>query len=248
MNRLRNWLAGVNLPDITPPWTFSGALLAIAFAIIATIFIGVTVAIVWTGDQDYTPLAGLTVGGILTIAFVWQTRRRHWDALRMSTSPTPLLFVMFVSFGCALALDLLGLAITREFLPAPELLRLNPNALGAVHWVLAILFMVVVQPIAEGLVFRGIVQPSVRTLMSGWGSVVITAVISAAYHFLLYPPNYNTTSSITPLWYGLVAPLIAALLFSTVRGASKSTRAAIAAQVAFGLFAVVKLVTLMGSA
>jgi membrane protease YdiL (CAAX protease family) len=251
MNRLRQWLAGVSLPDPPPLWSFSSALVAVVVAIV-TALVGLTVAIVWTGDQDYTQLAGLTVGGILTIFFVWQTRRRHSDALRLGSSPTPILFVMFVSFGCALALDLLGLAITREFLPTPELLRLNPNALGAAQWILIVLFMVVVQPIAEGLVFRGVLLPSVRALISGWGGVWITAAFSGAYHYLLYPPNYNSyytiTSTIAPLWYGLVVPIISAILFGAVRASSKSTRAAIAAQIAFGLFAVVKLLTLTGGA
>jgi membrane protease YdiL (CAAX protease family) len=246
MNRLRNWLAAVSLPDTIPPWSLTSALVALTFAFVAML-VGVTVALVWTGDQDYTQLAGLTVGGVLIIAFIWQTRRRDRDALRLSTSPTPLLFVMFVSFGCALALDLLGLALTREFLPTPELQRLNPNALGAVQWIFGVAFMVVVQPIAEGLVLRGIVLPSARTLLSGWGGVLVTAALSGAYHYLLYPPTYNTTSAITPLWYGLIAPILAAVLFGAVRASSKSTRAAIASQIAFGVFAIVKLVMLTGA-
>jgi membrane protease YdiL (CAAX protease family) len=145
------------------------------------------------------------------------------------------------------ALDLLGLAVTREFLPVPELLRLNPNALGVIQWGFAIAFMVLVQPIAEGLIFRGILLPSVRVRLSGWSGVWVAAAISGAFHFLIYPPNYNSTSAITPIWYGLLVPLIQALLFGAVRAASKSTRAAIAAQIAFGLFAIVKLVTLTGA-
>ncbi len=247
MKRFRNWLASVSLPDSPPPWSLTSALITVIFAFVALI-IGAGVALVWAGTQDYTQLAGLTLGGILIILFVWQTRRQERAALRLTTSPTPLLFVMFVSFGCALALDLLGLAVTSDFLPAPELLRLNPNALGVAQWGFSVAFMVIIQPIAEGLVFRAVLLPALRTVISGWGGVLIAAAISAAFHYLIYPPDYVNVSSISPLWYGLVVPLVGAILFGAVRASSKSTRAAIAAQIAFGLFAVVKLVTLTGSA
>jgi membrane protease YdiL (CAAX protease family) len=245
MNRLRTWLAAVNLPDAAPPWSLTSAAIAVVFAFVAMI-IGVFVAIAWVGEKpDYYTLAGPALGGILIIAFVWQTRRRDWNALRLSTSPTPLLFVMFVSFGCALALDLIGLALTRSFAPAPELQYLNVNALSVIHWVLAITFMVIVQPIAEGLVFRGILLPALRKRLSGWRSVYWAALIAGGFHMVVHPMDY--TSLLTPLWYGLIAPIIAAVLFGAVRASSKSTRAAIAAQVAFGLFAIVKLVTLTGA-
>ena len=245
MNRIRNLLARAAAPEPAPPWTVSSALLTVAFAFIA-MFVGTAVAFVWLGERDYTQLVGLTLGGILIILFVWQTRRSDLGALRLYPSNPPLLFVMFISLGFAIALDLIGLAITREFLPVPEVLGLSPGAMTAAHWLVLVVFLVVVQPIAEGLVFRAVALPSLRTMLGAWGGLIGAAVLAGVFHLALYPPNYNTTSTITPIWFGLVVPLVEALFYSLVRGYTGSTRAAIAANVAFGIFAVLKFLAIAG--
>jgi membrane protease YdiL (CAAX protease family) len=48
------------------------------------------------------------------------------------------------------------------------------------------------------------------------------------------------------MWYGLLSPLIAGLVYGAVRLYTQSTRAALLVHAAFGLFALVKLLTLMG--
>ena len=179
--------------------------------------------------------------------FVWQTRRKEREALRLSASASPILFVMFISLGLAIALDLVSLAVTHEFTPGPELQFLDPNALGVLEWVFAILFMVILQPIAEELMFRGMTLPAIRTRLSAWGSIVVTAGITGVFHMLIYPMNSAMPlSPLSPLWYGLLIPMIEAIIFGMVRTSTHSTRAAIAAHIAFGLFAVVKLLTLTG--
>ncbi len=229
----------------TPPWSLATALLTIAVAFVIMI-IGTTVALVWADDQAYTLLAGWTLGGILIIAFVWQTRRQQWKALYLFRSRVPLVFVMFVTLGCAVGLDLISLAVTGEFLPKPELLSLTPASMSVLEWGFAIAFMLIIQPIAEGLVFRGVTLPAIRVLLGTWGGLVITATITAIFHLLIYPPNYAGTSSVAPLWYGLVIPGIEAAIFSMVRGYTDSTRASMAAHLTFGLFAIIKLLALAG--
>lgn len=245
MNRIRTMLARAAAPEAAPPWTGSSALLTVAFAFIA-MFVGTAVAFVWLGEQDYTQLLGLTLGGILIILFVWQTRRSDLAALRLQPSSSPLFFVMFISLGFAITLDLISLAVTREFVPVPVLLGLSPGALTAVHWLLLVVFLVVVQPIAEGLIFRAVALPSLRAMLGSWGGIIGVAALASVFHFALYPPNYNTTSTITPIWFGLVVPLIEALFYNLVRGYTGSTRAAIAANVAFGIFAVLKFLAIAG--
>ena len=245
MNRIRNMLARASAPEPAPPWTVSSALLTVAFAFLALI-IGSAVALIWFGEQDYTPLAGLLIGGILIILFVWQTRRADLGALRLYPSNPPLLFILFVALGVAIALDLIGLALTREFLPKPELLGLRPGALGAAQWLFAIVFLVIVQPIAEGLVFRALALPALRTILGAWGGLFAAALLAGIFHLALYSPNYNTTSALVPIWFGLIVPFIEALFYGLVRGYAGSTRASIAAQVAFGIFAVLKLLAIAG--
>lgn len=244
MNRIRSFLASVSAPEAAPPWSLTTAALAILFAFIAMI-IGTGVIFVWLNTQRYTELAGWVVGGLLTIMFVWQSRRKEWASLKLSGSSTSILFVMFISLGVAIALDLVSLAVTHEFSAGPELQFLDPNALGVVEWVLAIAFMVIVQPIAEELIFRGITLPAIRTKLSAWGSILVTAGITGVFHMLIYP--MNSLSAISPIWYGLLIPIIEAIIFGMVRNSTHSTRAAIAAHIAFGLFAIVKLLTLTGA-
>ncbi|MEP7292039.1 MAG: type II CAAX endopeptidase family protein [Chloroflexota bacterium] len=247
MNLIRRLIVRGGDAEPTQPWSVASALLTIAFAFAALIF-GSALALVWLGERDYTPLAGLILGGILITLFVWQTHRSDLGALRLFPSTTPILFIMFIALGFAIGLDLIGLAVTREFLPKPELLGLSPGALGAAQWLVASAFLVVVQPIAEGLVFRGVALPAIRTLLGAWGGLLATAVIVGVFHMLIYPPNYNTTSALTPLWYGLLVPVLEAIFFSLVRANTGSTRVSIAAHAAFGLFAVLKLLTLAGGA
>lgn len=245
MNRIQQLLARAGAPEPAPPWSLTSALIAVVVTV-AALILGSGFALVWLGERDFTPLAGLALGGALVIVFIRQTRQRDWDALRLVESTPPLLFVVFFSMGAAILLDLLGLAVTREFLPKPELLGLVPATLGIQQWLVAIIFMVIVQPIVEGLVFRGITLPALRTVLGAWGGLIGTAALAAVFHLVMYPPNYNTASAITPIWYGLFVPFGEAVYFSLVRGYTNSTRASIAAQVAFGLFAVLKLVAIAG--
>lgn len=233
-------LARLRVPETPPVPTITLGLASIAFAFIALIA-GATAAFIWLGDRDFTELAGWTVGAVLIVAFVRQTHRRAPEALRLMPSNTPVVFVMFVALGAAIGLDLISLAVTGEFLPKPELLGLNPSTLGALEWIFAFAFMVLAQPVAEGLVFRGVALPALRSALGVWGGVLATALITGAFHLLIYPPNYSTTASLTPIWYGLIVPIIEAIFFSLVRSYAQSTRASIAAHVAFGVFAIIKL-------
>ncbi len=245
MNRIWIFIHRIGAPDPAPPWSLGAALLTLLFAFLAML-IGAAVAVAWAGAADYTELAGWTLGGILVIVFVWQTRRREWDVLGLVRSSAPLLFVMFVTLGCAIGLDLISLLLTGEFQPKPELLGLTPSTFGIFEWGFAAIFMIFVQPIAEGLVFRGIMLPATRTVLGAWGGMIAVATLTGIFHMLVYPPNYNTASALTPIWYGLIIPIIEAIIFSSVRGYTHSTRASMAAHLTFGLFAVIKLLILAG--
>lgn len=244
MNRIKSLFARIAAPEPAPPWSLASALFALVFAFVALI-VGSGAALVWAGERGYTALAGWSIGSVLILLFVWQTRRDNREALRLDSAGTPLLFVMFIAFGFALALDLLSLGVTGEFLPKPELLGLTPSTLGVVEWGLAIAFMVILQPIVEGLIFRGITLPALRTILGAWGGLLAAAALTGIFHYLIYSPNYATTSPLTPIWYGLIIPALEAILFGAVRSYTHSTRASIAAHLIFGLFAVLKLLTLV---
>jgi membrane protease YdiL (CAAX protease family) len=220
-----------------------GAALVTIVAAFILVVAATTIALVWLEGRPFAELAGWTLAGLIIILYVLQTRRRVDEraALRLGAGGTPLPFVMFLCLGFALLFDLISLAVTGSFLPSPELLTANLRADGAVGWVFAVGFMLLAQPIAEELVFRGVAFPALRTAFGAWGGLIACAGLYAVFHMLAYPPNYAGVAGITPLWYGLALPFLDGLIISAVRAYSGSTRAAIAAHAAFGLFAVVKL-------
>ncbi|MEO8396810.1 MAG: type II CAAX endopeptidase family protein, partial [Chloroflexota bacterium] len=183
MNRIRLFLASVSTPEDAPPWSLFSAIIAVVFGFVAMI-IGIGVAYAWSQTQNGIELIGWSLGALLIILFIWQTRRNEREALRLGASKAPILFVMFVTLGAAIALDLVSLALTHELFPGTELQYLNLNTLGVVEWGTVILFMVILQPIAEELLFRGVLLPALRKRFSAWRSIYWTAIVSAGFHFL----------------------------------------------------------------
>ncbi|HLU10469.1 MAG TPA: CPBP family glutamic-type intramembrane protease [Oceanobacillus sp.] len=241
MAERKSLFAKIGTLDPAPPWGLGAVVLAVVVAF-AAIIVGSTVALVLFENQPFMLLAGWTLGGIVTIASVLQMRRRPEDraALKLDKSGASLLFIMFLSIGFALLFDLIGLAVTGEFLPKPELSGANLQAGGLATWAFAVAFMLAAQPIAEELVFRGVAFPVLRSMLGAWVGLVAAAALYALFHLLAYPPGYVTTAGITPIWYGLALPFLDGVIISAVRAHTGSTRAAIAAHVAFGLFALVK--------
>lgn len=239
-----NFLARLAQVDFTPPWSAASAALTIVFAVLL-IIIGTAAAFAWLGEGGATPLAGWLVGSMLMILLVRQTRVRDREALQLGTSRTPLALVLFIGVGAAITIDVVGLALTGAFVPVPELLGLNRDALNAVDLILATLFLVVAQPLGEELVFRGVALPAIRSALGGWGGLIVTSVAYGVFHWIAYTPSYSPQyGTFAPYWYGLIAPMIAGLVYGIVRISGGSTRAAIAAHAAFGLFAIIKLLVL----
>lgn len=237
-------------PEPAPPWSLTVVLFTVLAAIAAMIAAS-TMVVVWAGDQPGAPLLAWLFGGVFIILFVRQSRRRTADraALRLDPPQTPLILLLLFSLGLAIALDLLSLGVTGQFLPLAELLPLaqQPTLL---MWLVAIAFMIVVQPAAEELILRGVAFPALRSALGGWAGIVVCTLLSGVFHFIVYNAAYasvfpNVTEQVA-LWYGVVLPTLDALVFTLMRAATGSTRAAIAAHSAFGLFALLKLYTLMG--
>jgi hypothetical protein len=259
--------------EAAPPWTIWNAVSALVAAFMA-VLLGTSVALVVTGNNQFSALLGWSLAAGLTIAFVRFTRRTpaEREALRLnkwqyeSESPKkprnaiivdeaaalpPLanqFFLLLVGVGLAVALDVITGRVTGLFLPEPELLRPYQDfAFGipalAQTLLLGAVFMVVLQPIAEGLIFQGLLLPALRRSVGPWPGYLLSAALYGLFHLMAYsqPPG-----DFAALWYGLIAPLLAGLIYSAVRLYTGSTRAAMLAHAAFGLFAVLKLLTLVG--
>ncbi|MBC7814346.1 MAG: CPBP family intramembrane metalloprotease, partial [Burkholderiales bacterium] len=110
-------------------------------------------------------------------------------------------------------------------------------------WVAAVLLMVLAQPIAEELVFRGILFPALRAATGAWAGLFLSALLYGTFHLLTYAPPQE---GLVGVWYGLFAPLLAGLVIGGIRAYTGSTRAAIVMHVGFGIFAVLKALTITG--
>lgn len=229
-----------------PPWNLTSVLVAMVVAILA--FIGGTFAAeIWLSGQSIALIIGWIIGGIITIIFVLQSRKtpEQRAALKLQSGAAPLLFIIFISFGLALAIDLLSLLVTGQFVPAPALLSAAVDRQNTALLIISAVFLLIVQPLAEELVFRGVAFPVLRVGFGAWPGLLVTAVASAIFHLLIFPAAYTVVfPDMTPaasLWYSGMNPLLAALVFGIVRAVTGSTRSAIAAHFAFALFALFKL-------
>jgi membrane protease YdiL (CAAX protease family) len=252
---LRNLFARISTLESTPPWSTLAALGAVVVSFAATV-IGSFIVLVLLGDKPYKELLSWTIGAVLTIIFVYVrfAKPEQRAALRLSAGDNVVMlqqafFMLLIGVGLSVALDVVSGRVTSGFLPEPELTYLytdvtvNRGTISLLSWIFAALFMVIAQPIAEELIFRGILLPSVRSLIGPWPGYILSALIYALFHLIAYG---SSISDFNGLWYGQVLPFIGGLIFGAVRLSTGSTRAAILAHVGFGLFAVVKLLTLAG--
>lgn len=240
----RDILARIGTRETPPSWSVFAVVTTIIGVFLA-IIIGTTVGILILGEQPGSGQIGWIIGMVITIVLIVQLRRADLPALRLSadTLKTPVLFLAFVSLGVALVIDLIVLVVGGAFLPTPELLGLPLGAMSLLDWVLALILLVIAQPVAEELVFRGVAQPALRAGIGAYAGLFITAAAYAVFHFGVYPPNYAAAAApgIAPIMNGMIAPLLAGLYFGAVRAYTGSTRAAIIAHAVFGLFAVAKI-------
>jgi membrane protease YdiL (CAAX protease family) len=232
--------------DSPPPWNLSSALLTVLAAFIIMIAVSTIVGVL-LGErvQSALVLIAWTFGNIAIIAFVIQSRRDPKDApaLRLTPAQMPLPLLVFLGAGVALALDLISLALTKQFLPVPELITVTPT--DTLTGIFAIALMLAAQPIAEELVFRGVAFPALRTRLGALPGLLLSALGYGVYHYALYTPLYANAPEETALWYGLLLPTLHGLLFSVIRARTGSSRAAIVVHVGVGLFALIKVFVLI---
>jgi membrane protease YdiL (CAAX protease family) len=224
------------------PWGLFGAINT-AFMPLVGVLAGTLIAYALIGQPlEVVTLVGWVIGAAITIVYVRVSRRSAEEraALRLGEINSRLLIFLLLGVGLAILVDIIALAATGQFLPVPELAGLYANraTLHPVIWIVAGVFMLVLQPVADELVFRGVFLPVARQVIGGWGGLVVTAMVYALFHYLAYP--YPTV-----IWYALVSPLIMGLLLGGIRASSGSTSAAIVAHAGFGLFALLKLLVLV---
>lgn len=258
----KSFLSHISTQETPPPWSAWNAISVVLAAFFAVVFAG-GLMLALIGDVQYTYLLSWNIAAGLMIGFVYFTRRQPEGraALRFNP-PAPsesservatlqsILLLLLIGVGLAIAMDVISLRLTGVALPEPELTRpyvdhfADGFSILFFTWVLAFALMVVLQPISEELVFRGILLPALRRSFGAWPGYLLSAAIYGLFHFMIYSSGSNDSVSI---WYSLLIPFIAGLIFGAVRLYTGSTRAAVLTHAAFGLFALIKLLTLVGS-
>ena len=225
--------------EAAPPWGFFTAVNTAFAAFVSFILIGTLVSLTFFPDQPFSLVLAWSIGAVLTIVYIRVSRREDHAVLRLDAPHSRLLIVLLVGLALSITIDLVGVLATSTFVPAPQLLDLFRAAPGLGGWVIALVFMLTLQPVAEQLVFSGVFFPAARATVGAWGGYLLTALVYALFHYLVYayPP-------VLGLWPSLVAPLLQGLVIFAVRANSGSTRAAIIAQVGFNIFALLKLLVL----
>ncbi len=242
--------------EAAPPWGLGAAVSALVAALAALLLSSTIVLSIYCGIPANAPYCsalnfstppaltffGWTLGAALTAAFVWFTRRTAAEraALRLGGMESSVFWVLLVSVGLAVTIDLIIIQFTGRAIE-PELQSLRQPGVDAISWILAMVFMAVAQPAAEELVFRGVAQPALRQALGAWPGYLLTAVLYALFHVIAYSPSQPGADFLA---YGLLLPLVNGVIFGAVRLVTGSTRAAVLAHAAFGAFAVLKVLAL----
>lgn len=228
----------------TPPWGLLTALLTVIIAYAFFSVVGLSIGTLLVEGDDRIALAiGWLVGGLLTISAVFFGQRGQLEGLSLDRT-YPALIAFAIGMGAAITTDLLAIPFTGRVIETPELSRLiGPTAAPALLWIILGIFVVLVQPIAEELIFRGMVFPALRAAQNVWGALLISSMLYGLFHQMLY--TYPTSFD-GMWWYTLTEPLLIGLVLGIVRAATGSTTAAIVAHVGVGVFALLKLLLIAG--
>ncbi len=232
-------------PEPAPPWGLLAGLGAMVAAFLMIAIVGGVVAFgFFEAGAAGALVTGWAVGGALTIMFVLVTRSTPEDraALRLDAAGLPPLIAFGIGLGGAVTLDLIAIPIAGEVLRPPELIAFSQQP-GLTAWVFGALFMLAVQPAAEELVFRGVLFPALRAAQGLTAALAVSSLFYGIFHQLAYPHPAPDAGGV---WYGLIEPTLLGVLLGLVRAASGSTRAAIAAHVGVGAFALLKTALIFG--
>ncbi|SRR5581483_3583108 len=226
--------------EAPPQWPFLTALFfVVAYAVLLIAGQAFAVTVSGGGFNSLTPLVlalGALLGGLATIAGIVQWARRRAQAawidslrLRQPVQP-PVALVALFGLGTAWAIDLVGVLLRLKgdqvLPPVLDVLRTPPD----LSWGVALSLALLVQPVAEGLVFAGILYPALARAVN---SNLLAAAITAGVYTLV---SLAVLSAGGGVWYGVIQPCLMALAMSLVRAFAQSTQSAIVTRAFFGLF------------
>jgi membrane protease YdiL (CAAX protease family) len=249
---IKRIMQAIAAPQAPPPWNIVYAVGAVIGAF-AAVLIGTTIGTFFGEQTAFTVTLSWIIGMALIALYITLARNRtvaDGHALAIIQPVPRALLIILLSFGVGAVLDLLSLFVTgtpsviAEFVPlfnSPSGPAISANA---TTWAMMGLLLVIFQPVAEGLVFRGVAYPALRATLAPGPGFLMTAVWYGVFHLVAYStPGAGTWAT---WWYTLLLPILAGLYLNGVRAYTGSTRASIFAQMGLGLFFIVRAITLVG--
>lgn len=246
----------IRLPESQQPlWRWPLPFWVLVSYLVATL-VGVLMVTTWREDDISDPdatslLAAGIIGGLLTIWAVIQNIRaaiieveqsgRKQDkpltvagllSLRESRS-RPMWVVWLTALVVVIAVESLSLVIGRPTTSFPLGLDRIEDA-GFSAWVLGGALFIIIRPIAETLIFCGLLYPVLAKILDDNLRAAFTTAGCFAVYYLVQV--FNTELGWSVMYWGLVYPFALGLTISLVRAHTKSTIAAIGSHAMFGLF------------
>lgn len=232
------------IDELPPPWAFGEVILAIAVLFVGTLIIGTGVtASVATSSTNPDPISfifGWMMGLIVVVIFVlirWRRTKERFDALRLYQGEWQPLLAIMVGLGGGFSAAIVAGLGSGDFITPIPVFGILTGDVGSLA--LVSLFIILVQPIAESLVFSGIALPRLRASLGGWFGLISMMLLFAIYYYLVF--GARATGSIA-LWYGAIYPLVIGFTLGAVRIWSKSTIATILAQVGVSITVLIIMV------
>lgn len=247
-------MAKLSLPEAAePPWSLLSAFLTVGVLFLCLALIGpalVSAVMASTGNSrdvlfpfELVQSWAIGLGG--AIAFVLVSRRsseESWHALRLVKGELPLPMSLMIGIAIALALDLvIGLA-SGVFRTVPLIWGFQPH--GALGILLALIQLVALQPLAETLVFQGVLLPRMRWAFGHWGGVIGTAAVYTVLYRLVFIEAYSFYGN---LWHGIVFPMGIGISFCLLKVYTGSTAAALLGRMGAGLILLLTALAIYGS-
>ena len=228
----------LSAPEVSPPpWTLLSAALTVIAMLITLISVGPALASILLGGNSishFLLMLSWSFGMAFTIVFVLASRRSNaevWRALHLQRGHLPLAFALLIGVAIALTVGLFLSLAEGHFHAIPELFGFYETK--ALNVILAALLVVLLQPVAETLVFQAVVLPSLRWCYGHWGGVLLTSALFTLLHLAVF--SVANRAIYTSPWFDIIYPLITGFAYCLLRVYTASSSAVIIARIGAGL-------------
>ena len=241
---LQSLLARLREPEAAPPWGPTYALqFVLAYLLLRVLGLAFVTTLIDPAaitSQVISPLTinlALGLAALLATGLAWlaagrRTREPVAHVLRLDIRVRSTLLLLLFALGAAILIDFVALAFQTIDLP------LNLIALAGADpasWGAAAVVTVLVVPLAEAILLQGLLYPALAAQLGrNLRAIAVVALVYAVLQVLDNPADLI-------LW---LQSTLAGLFLTGVRAHQQSTRAALIAGIAFGLFGLFKALRL----